>query len=165
MIFGRLWRSKSEHFAKDILQKSRFGMNENPMLKTQAFEAILEDLGFDFAPKSSQNCCREPTKKWMKFKVAFLDGAAAGWRNARTCSRCIIMHFKAFNLSLEHASPCRGRRIQSLRAFRRPMHAWMLWIVVGTGRMKDALWIKAKQGIVFCDYNHYFLLLTAAFIV
>ena len=51
--------------------------------------------------------------------------------------------------------------IQSLRAFRRPMHAWMLWIVVGTGRMKDALWIKAKQGILSCFYKHS-LMLTAS---
>ena len=48
--------------------------------------------------------------------------------------------------------------IQSLRAFRRPMHAWMLWIVVGTGRMKDALWVKAKQRVVSCDYKYSFLL-------
>ena len=51
--------------------------------------------------------------------------------------------------------------IQSLRAFRRPMHAWMRWIVVGTGRMKDALWKKVKQGIVSCDYKYSFLLLEA----
>ena len=53
--------------------------------------------------------------------------------------------------------------IQSLRAFRRPMHAWMLWIVVGTGRMKDAPWKKVKQGIVSCAYKYFFLLLAAYF--
>ena len=36
------------------------------------------------------------------------------------------------------------------------MHAWMLWIVVGTGRMKDALWMKEKQGTVSCDYKYSF---------
>ena len=50
---------------------------------------------------------------------------------------------------------------QSLRAFRRPMHAWMLWIAVGTGRMKDALWMNVKQGIVSCDYKYYASRLTA----
>ena len=42
--------------------------------------------------------------------------------------------------------------IQSARAFRRPMHAWVLWIVALIRRMKDSLWVKAKQGIVFCYY-------------
>ena len=51
----------------------------------------------------------------------------------------------------------------SLRAFGQPMHAWMLWIVVGTGRMKDALWKKVKQGIVSCEYKYSFLLLAAFF--
>ena len=37
------------------------------------------------------------------------------------------------------------------------LHAWMLWIVFGAGRMKDALWMKAKQIIVSCDYKSVFL--------
>ena len=51
--------------------------------------------------------------------------------------------------------------IQSLRAFRRPMHAWMMWIAVGTRRMKDALWMNVKQRIVSCDYKYYASRLTA----
>jgi len=45
------------------------------------------------------------------------------------------------------------------------MHAWMLWIVVGTGRMKDALWMKAKQGIVSCDYKYSFFIVNGPFYV
>ena len=35
------------------------------------------------------------------------------------------------------------------------------WIAVGTGRMKDALWMNVKQGIVSCDYKYYLARLTA----
>ena len=37
------------------------------------------------------------------------------------------------------------------------LHAWMLWIVFGAGRMKDAWWMKAKLGIVSCDCKSVFL--------
>ena len=36
--------------------------------------------------------------------------------------------------------------IQSLRAFRRPMYAWMMWIVFMKGRMEDAFWMKTTHG-------------------
>ena len=45
MIFGRLRRRKNDVFDKEVLQKSRFGINENPMLKKIDFGAILERFG------------------------------------------------------------------------------------------------------------------------
>ena len=48
MIFGRLRRCKSEVFDREVLQKSRFGINESPMLKKVDFGAILERFGLQF---------------------------------------------------------------------------------------------------------------------
>ena len=48
MIFGRLGRGKSEVFNREVLQKSRFGINESPMLKKVDFGAVLEKFGLQF---------------------------------------------------------------------------------------------------------------------
>ena len=40
---------------------------------------------------------------------------------------------------------------------RKVRDAWMSWIVFEAGRTKDALRMKAKQGIVSCDYKSAFL--------
>ena len=65
MIFGRLRRSKSEVFEWEVLQKSRFGIKENPMLKKTNFGAILERFGLQFWVKKLSKLVPRGNKKRM----------------------------------------------------------------------------------------------------
>ena len=67
MIFGRLRRSKSEVFDREVLQKSRFGINEYQMLKKIDFGGILEGFGFQFWVKKLSKLVLRGNKKRMKF--------------------------------------------------------------------------------------------------
>ena len=67
MIFGRLRRRKSEVFDREVLQKSRFGINEYPMLKKVDFGAILERFGLQFWLKKLSKLVLRGNKKRMQF--------------------------------------------------------------------------------------------------
>ena len=65
MIFGRLRRSKSEVFEWEVLQKSRFGIKENPMLKKTDFGTILERFGLQFWVQNLSKLVLRGNKKRM----------------------------------------------------------------------------------------------------
>ena len=65
MIFGRLRRGKSDVFDREVLQKSRFGINEYPILKKIDFRTILERFGFQFWLKKLSKLVLRGNKKRM----------------------------------------------------------------------------------------------------
>ena len=67
MILGRLRRRKSEVFDREVLQKSRFGIKEYPMLKKVDFGAILKIFGSPFWLKKLPKLVPRGNKKWMQF--------------------------------------------------------------------------------------------------
>ena len=72
MIFGRLRGRKNDVFEWEVLQKPRFGIKENAMLKKIDFGGILEGFGgVNFGSKISQNWSREATKNGCNFRHFF----------------------------------------------------------------------------------------------
>ena len=65
MIFGRFRRRKSEVFEWEVLQKSRFGIKENPMLKKIDFGSILEGFGLQFWVQNLSKLVLRGNKKRM----------------------------------------------------------------------------------------------------
>ena len=67
MIFGRLRRHKNDVFEWEVLQKPRFGIKENPMLKKIDFRGILEGFGLQFWLQNLSKLVLRGNKKRMKF--------------------------------------------------------------------------------------------------
>ena len=123
MESATFWNNKNEHFAAEVLQKSNFGIDEYTKLIATDFGSILCGFGRSFGTKKLP----KSMPRWYKKTNAILECLKKlnleNRRNARRWWEPLLRHFNARKKPLRARPPRWGRRIQTLRAFRRAVRS------------------------------------------
>ena len=94
MDFGTFWKRKNEHFAGEVLQKSKFGVDEYPILIGTDFEPILSGFGSSFGTKKlPKSMPRRDKKTDAIFKVLKI----LNWTGPAECAEVVGASFEAFH--------------------------------------------------------------------
>ena len=94
MDFRTFWNSKNGHFAGDVLQKSKFGIDEYPILIGTDFGVILRGFGSSFGtkklPQSMPRCDKKTDAIFEGLKILNRTGPAE-------CAEVVGASFEAFH--------------------------------------------------------------------
>ena len=105
MDFGTFWKRKNEHFAGEVLQKSKFGVDEYPILIGTDFEPVLSGFGSSFGtknpPKSMPSCDKKTGAICEGLKISNPTGPAE-------CAEVVVASFEAFHAKFKTVQSTRS---------------------------------------------------------